>query len=105
MSGIAEIQRPRRALEGVLTDLRQTPALQLTVENVLAQLRRRELGLLAHHLADLVTRAAGPNMREPIARWFRRRRRDDLDRLRVPERARERRDAPVHLRTGAMQTD
>src|SRR3982751_4153170 len=57
--GIGQVERPRRALQRVVPDLREPAPLELPLENVLPQLRRRLLRLLAHHLADLVTRAAG----------------------------------------------
>jgi hypothetical protein len=42
-------------------------------------------------------------VREPVAARLRHRRREDLDRLRVLELPRERRDAPVDLRPRAVQ--
>src|SRR4051812_17387439 len=58
---------------------------------------------MAQPLADLVSRTAGADVREPIATRLRRGRRDDLDSLRVPQGSRQWSDAAVDLGARAMQ--
>src|SRR3954468_22113065 len=85
--------------------LGQPAALDLPIENLAAQLDRGCMLLDAEALTDLVPCAAGPNMSEPVAAGFRRRRGDDLDRLGILELARQAGDASVDARALAMQTN
>src|SRR6267154_785906 len=81
----------------------QAAALDLAIEYLPTELDRGAVLFNAKALANLVTRPAGPDVRQPIPARFRRRRCDDLHRLRILELAREARNAAVDSRTLAMQ--
>ena len=86
MRRVREAQRARGRVELVVVGLRELAALDLAIENLLPELLGRRLRFALEHLANLVTRAARADVREPIARRLGGRRRDDLDRLRIAQR-------------------
>src|SRR5262245_41290369 len=90
---IGEAQLSRRFVELIVVRFRETTPLELPVEHFLTELFGRRLRFTFENLANLVARTARADVCEPVARRLRRRRRDDLDRLRVAQRTREGRDA------------
>src|SRR5438045_2711051 len=105
MRSVVEAQLRRRAVESVLARFREPAPLHLAVENLLTELRGRLLLLLSKDLSDLVPRATRTDVRKPVPRWLRGRRRDDLDCLGVSQRPRERSDATIHFRARAVQSN
>ena len=82
---VGESQRLGDLAQLFLGRLGDPPPAKLALEDLLSDSLRRLMLLALEHLANLVARAPRANVREPIARGFRCRRPDNLDRLRVPE--------------------
>src|SRR5262249_53440404 len=76
---VGEAQRLRRGEHLVVVRPREPAPLDLAVEHVLPELLGRRLRFALENLSNLVARAAGADVREPIARRPSSVRRDDLD--------------------------
>ena len=89
----------------MVVDLRQPPTAQFPLDDFAPQAHRRRALLEPQHLPDLVTRATGAHVRQPVTTGLRVRIGQNLDRFRILEFTRQRCDATVHLGARAMRAD
>src|SRR4051812_42096351 len=104
MIHVGEVECLRNPNQIAVFRFSEATALDLTIQNLAAELDRSVLLLDAEALPDLVPRASRPNVRQPIPTRLRRRRRYDLDRLGVLQLARETRNASIDSRALTVDT-
>ena len=101
------VERERLHGDGhlLMREPRMTPALELALQDVLADAHGCRLLLVPQPLANAMPGTPGAHVRQPVATRPRVRRADDLDRLGVLQFAREGHDATIDLRALRVQAD